>query len=71
MTKPKFKKGDIVVKISGAKFWGQIVGEPYQTPLGNGWHYDVCAIHPEFFGTTHIMIEHQMRPYGGFDDAQV
>lgn len=62
---PKFSNGDLVMKISGAKFWGQIVSEPYETPLNNGWHYDVCAIHPDFFGTTHIMIESQIKQLAG------
>lgn len=60
---PKFKKGDIVRKTSGAHFWGKIVNRPFKTPLNDVWHYDVCAVHPDFFGTTHIMTEPQMELY--------
>lgn len=64
MNDPAFKKGDMVEKYQGARFWGEIVNEPWRPPVGPNmlvWHYDVMAIHPEFLGTTHIMVEHQMR----------
>lgn len=58
----KFSVGDVVYKTKGAKFWGTIVGEPYKTlgPTGEVWHYNVCATHPEFLGTVHILTEGQI-----------
>lgn len=59
-TEPRFKKGDLVRKTQGAKFWGEIKSEPYITLLESQWHYDVMAIHPDFKGTVHILIESQL-----------
>lgn len=56
----KYQEGDIVTKTKGAKFWGCIVGTPYLTTPNGEWHYNVMAIHPDFYGTVHIMVDSQI-----------
>lgn len=57
---PKYQPNQFVRKIGGAHFWGQILPKPYRTVPGSQWHYNVMAVHPDFYGTVHILVESQL-----------
>lgn len=73
IAEPKYQPNQFVKKKGGAHFWGQIRSKPYRTTPESQWHYDVMAVHPDFYGTVHIMVESQLEllPKGLYPKATI